>query len=126
MGQLMVLGPLNALAASEAVMAAVLGWPGVSAAEGPVEASTELRFRRQVLGHVYAVCGDHAAVDAIFPATMGEALIALGRGERHPVTVEPGWVLKCIHIEPDIAEAIALLRDNYDRIASRLRLVSSN
>jgi hypothetical protein len=126
MGQLMVLGPLNALAASEAVMAAVLGWPGISVAEGPTGASTTLTFRRQVLGHVYAVCGDHAAVDAIFPATMGEALIALGRGERHPVTAEPGWVLKCIHAEPDIADAIALLRDNYDRIASHLRLVASN
>ena len=126
MGQLMIAGPLDALAASEAVLTAVLGWPGVTASAGPIEASAELRFRRQVLGHVYAACGDHAAVDAIFPPTMGEALIALGRGERHPVTGEPGWVLKCIHAETDIAAAIALLRDNYDRIASRLRLVASN
>ena len=125
MGQFVAIGTLNALAASEAVMAAVLGWPGVTAAEGPIEASTELRFRRQVLGHVYAACGDHAAVDAIFPPTMGEALIALGRGERHPVTAEPGWVLKCIHAEADIAAAVGLLRDNYDRVASRLRLVVS-
>ena len=79
-----------------------------------------------MLGHVYAACGDHAAVDAIFPPTMGEALIALGRGERHPVTGEPGWVLKCIRSQTDVASAIALLRDNYDRIASRLRLVASN
>ena len=126
MGQLMVLGPIDAMAASEAVLAAVLGWPGVTADSGPIEASQELRFRRQVLGHVYAACGDHAAVDAIFPPTMGEALIALGRGERHPVTGEPGWVLKCISTETDIAAAIALLRDNYDRIASPLRLVASN
>ena len=126
MGQLMIAGPIDALAASDAVLAAVLGWPGVRACSGPMEASTELRFRRQVLGHVYAACGDHAAVDAIFPPTMGEALIALGRGERHPVTGEPGWVLKCIHSETDIAAAIALLRDNYDRIASPLRLVAAN
>jgi hypothetical protein len=122
----MLLGPLNAVAASKAVMAAVLGWPGITTAEGPMELSTELRFRRQVLGHVYAACGEHAAVDAIFPPTMGEALIALGRGDRHPVTAEPGWVLKCIHSEADIAAAIGLLRDNYDRIASRLRLIVSN
>jgi hypothetical protein len=126
MGQLMVVQPIDALAASEALLAVVLGWPGVTADGGPIDASTELRFRRQVLGHVYAACGDHAAVDAIFPATMGEALIALGRGERHPVTSQPGWVLKCIHTQTDLAAATALLRDNYDRIASRLRLVASN
>ncbi len=126
MGQLMVLDDVDAVVASEAVLAAVRGWPGVTSAEGPMEASVELRFRRQVLGHVYAGCGAHAAVDAIFPPTMGEALIALGRGDRHPVTAEPGWVLKCIHSQADLAAAIALLRDNYDRIASRLRLVASN
>jgi hypothetical protein len=126
MGQLMVLPPVDALAASEAVLATVLGWQGVTAGSGPIEASTELWFRRQLLGHVYASCGEHAAVDAIFPATMGEALIALGRGERHPVTGEPGWVLKCIHTQTDIAAAVELLRDNYDRIANRLRLVVSN
>ena len=126
MGQLTLGGPIDALAASEAVLVAVVGWPGVTTSAGPIEASTELRFRRQVIGHVLAACGDHAAVDAIFPPTMGEALIALGRGERHPVTGEPGWVLKCIHAEADIAAAIALLRDNYDRLASRLRVVASN
>ena len=126
MGQLMDLAPIDAEAASETVLAAVLGWPGVTAGGGPIKASTELWFRRQLLGHVYASCGDHAAVDAIFPATMGEALIALRRGERHPVTGDPGWVLKCIHTETDLAAAIALLRDNYDRIANRLRLVASN
>ena len=126
MGQLMVLAPVDALAASAAVLTAVLGWPGVTTDGGPIEASTELWFRHQLVGHVYASCGDHAAVDAIFPATMGEALSALGRGERHPVTGEPGWVLKCIHTQTDIAAAIALLRDNYDRIANRLRLVVCN
>jgi len=126
MGQLTLAGPIDALAASEAVLVAVVGWPGVTTSAGPIEASTELRFRRQVIGHVFAACGDRAAVDAIFPPTMGEALIALGRGERHPVTGEPGWVLKCIHAEADIAAAIALLRDNYDRLASRLRVVASN
>jgi hypothetical protein len=126
MGQLTLGGPIDALAASEAVLVAVVGWPGVTTSAGPIEASTELRFRRQVIGHVFAACGDRAAVDAIFPPTMGEALIALGRGERHPVTGEPGWVLKCIHAEADIAAAIALLRDNYDRLASRLRVVASN
>ena len=127
MGHMLMIGPpFDAFAASEIVLATVLGWPGVTGAEGPTEASTELRFRRQMLGHVYAVCGEHSAVDAIFPPTMGEALIALGRGERHPVTAEPGWVLKCIHAEADVAAAIELLRDNYDRIASRLRLVVSN
>lgn len=127
MEQMLMTGPpFDPVAASETVLATVLGWPGLTAGEGPMEASTELRFRRQVLGHVYAVCGDHSGIDAIFPATMAEALIALGRGERHPVTEEPGWVLKCIRAEADIAAAIALLRDNYDRLASRLRLVVSN
>ena len=125
MGELMVLDGFDALAASMVVLDTVLAWPGVTAGEGPTEASTVLRFRRQVLGHVYAVCGDHSGIDAIFPATMGEALIALGRGERHPVTEEPGWVLKRVHADADIAAAVALLRDNYDRIASRLRLVVS-
>ncbi len=126
MGQLVAIGTIDPLAANDAVLAAVLGWPGVSAAAGPMEASTELRFRRQMMGHIYAACGDHAAADAILPATMGEALIALGRGERHPVVNEPGWVLKRIYNAADITAAIALLRDNYDRIASRLRLVASN
>ncbi len=126
MGQAVAIANVPAGVAYAAVMAAVTRWPGVGVSEGPMEASVALTFRRQVLGHVYAACGDHAAVDAIFPATMGEALIALGRGDRHPVVPTPGWVVKTIHAEADIAAAIALLRDNYDRVASRLRLVSSN
>ena len=46
MGQLTVLAPVDALAASEAVLGVVLGWPGVTADSGPIEASMELRFRR--------------------------------------------------------------------------------
>lgn len=123
MGELL---PMAAMEAYAAVVAAVAHWPGLTLEEGPTEASVQLRFRRQVLGHVYAACGDHAAVDAIFPASLGEALIALGRGDRHPVVADPGWVLKPIHHRDDIAGAVALLRDNYDRLAHRLRLVSSN
>lgn len=125
MGQVLTVGTMEAQAARLAVIAAVSLWPGVTSAVGPMQASTEFRFRRQVLGHVYSGCGDHAAVDAIFPPTMGEALIALGRGERHPVVPDAGWVLKTIHGEDDLGAALALLRDNYDRVASRLRLVTS-
>jgi hypothetical protein len=126
MGQALAIGTVSAAMASEAVAKVVLSWPGVTADGGPLEASTEFRFRRQVLGHLYSACGDHAAVDAIFPETMGEAFIALGRGDRHPVVPDAGWVLKPIRSEADITAAIGLLRDNYDRLSHRLRLVWSS
>ena len=123
MGQMLTIETIGPREASEAVAAALLGWRGVTSEPGPIEASLSFRFRRQVLGRVFTACGDHAAVDAMFPPTMGEVLIALGRAARHPVIPDAGWVLLTIHRRNDIADAIALLRDNYDRIASRLRLV---
>ena len=123
MGQMLAIETIGPREASEAVAAALLGWRGVTSEPGPIEASLAFRFRRQVLGRVFAACGLHAAVDAQFPPAMGEVLIALGRAERHPVIPDAGWVLRTIHRRSDIAEAIALLRDNYDRVSSRLRLV---
>jgi len=123
MGAIIAINAPPLSSASQAVTRAVATWPGVGCESGPVDASLQFRFRGQVLGHLYAVCGDFPAVDAVFPPPMGEALIALGRGERHPVVPDGGWVFRPIRERDDIAAAIALLRDNYDRLSRRLRVV---
>jgi hypothetical protein len=123
MGEIVAINVPPLASASAAVTRAVATWPGVGCESGPIEASLCFSFRQQTLGHLYAVCGDFPAVDAVFPPPMGEALIALGRGERHPVVPDAGWVFQPIRRPADIAAAIALLRDNYDRLSRRLRVV---
>ncbi len=74
MSEIITIGTPPLALASEAVMRAVAVWPGVSCEGGPTEASLLFRFRGRTLGHLYAACGGHAAVDAVFPPPMGEAL----------------------------------------------------
>jgi hypothetical protein len=71
---------------------------------------------RREIGHLH---GDHA-LHTNFPKPLWEELEAQGRIVEHPVF--PGRIgpaARRIENEDDVRDAIALLRLNYDRIASQ-------
>ena len=101
--------------ASEQIIETVTAWPGVTAGPGK---RGELAFTvgGRELGHLH---GDHAAHFA-FPKDVGARLRKQGRIVDHPVF--PGrFALGAVRIEShrDIAEVIALLRLNYERLVAR-------
>ena len=93
----------------ERIEAEVLSWPGVTAGMGKRGEYGFAVGRRQI-GHLH---GDRVAHFA-FPKSLWAELIAEGRIERHPVD-RPGLGARALRSDYDVAEAIALMRINYDR-----------
>lgn len=98
-------------------------WPGVGMGPGPNPGSTEFRFHHRVMGHLHAAWNGVALVDLIFSPEAGEALIAAGRAERHPMIPGMGWVSVQVRTAADAVRVIALFRENYDRLGGRLHVV---
>jgi hypothetical protein len=99
---------------SERITAEVTSWPGVEAGPGR-RGEFAFRVGRRELGHLH---GDHAAHFA-FPADVWQELRAAGRIVEHPVF--PGRVgaaARRIADDADVADVIALMRDNYDRFVA--------
>ncbi len=112
------------VADSSAQSARVGGWPGIElAAMEPGNAThIEFRFGRREIGHLH---GDHA-LHIGFPRKIGSELLEQGRVGPHPVFPDnPGIVARRIENDADVADAIALLRINYDRVLARYGLPSS-
>ena len=91
-------------------------WPGVGAEWGS-RGEWSIRLGRSELGHLH---GDHAAHFA-FPKAVWDELHAAGRITEHPVFPgKRGPAARRIDDEADVADVIALMRLNYDRIAARV------
>ena len=95
----------EAAAACALIRAEIAAWAGVCFAPGPLPGSTEIRHRRKLLGHVYAVWGKLGMADVVFSPAVGEALIASGRAEPHPMFPGLGWVTAPIRQPADAATA---------------------
>lgn len=101
--------------ASDTITTAVLAWPGTHGVTGR-RGEWSLRVGRRELGHLH---GDRVAHIG-FPRSVGARLRAEGRIEPHPVFPDhPGWGARALRDDADVADVIALLRLNYDRVVER-------
>lgn len=101
--------------ASNTITTTVLSWPGTHGTSGD-RGEWSLRVGRRELGHLH---GDRAAHFG-FPRGVGAQLRADGRIGPHPVMPDnPGWGARALRTDADVADVIALLRLNYDRVIER-------
>lgn len=101
--------------ASERITNEVTTWPGVEAGPGDRGAFSFTLGRRE-LGHLH---GDHA-LHIGFPKAVWHQLHAEGRIDYHPVFPgKPGYASRLLESEDDVADAIELLRLNYDRAVEK-------
>jgi hypothetical protein len=101
--------------ASTRITAEVGSWPGISSGIG---SRGELGFRvgTREIGHLH---GDHVA-HLFFPKSVWRQLSAEGRITGHPVFPgREGPAARRIEDDADVADVIALMRLNYDRIVER-------
>jgi Family of unknown function (DUF5519) len=102
------------MTASEQITAAVTAWDGVAAGPGR-RGEFAFRVGRNEIGHLH---GDHAAHFA-FPKDVWKQLFDAGRVTHHPVFPgREGPAARRIDSEEDVRDVIALMRLNYDRVAS--------
>ena len=100
---------------SEVITAEVTGWSGVTAGFGR-RSEWAFKLGGRELGHLH---GDHAA-HFFFPEHVWEGLYAEGRIGFHPVFPERrGPAARRIDGPQDVADVIAMMRLNYDRIDAR-------
>ena len=102
--------------AADRIAAEVTSWEGVASAPHRF-GGTEFAVGRRELGHTH---GD-AIVDLPFPRRVGDQLIAAGRVEPHHWVPDSGWVTKRLRTDADVDDAIALLRDGYERAMAKRR-----
>jgi hypothetical protein len=103
--------------ASERITEEVTSWPGVTAGFGR-RGEVAFTVGRREIGHLH---GDHAAHFA-FPKDGWADLKESGRIDYHPVFPgRAGMGARRIEAERDVADVIALLRLNYDRVVARDR-----
>ena len=101
--------------ASERITQEVTSWPGVEAGPGR-RGEFAFKVGRREIGHLH---GDHAAHFS-FPKPVWAELRDQGRIGYHPVFPErEGPASRKIESDQDVDDVIALMRLNYDRMASR-------
>lgn len=107
--------PADALPSAR-ITAEVTSWPGVTAGHGRRgEWSFRLDGRREI-GHLH---GDHVA-HFMLPKDVFDGLFAQQRVTHHPVFPDrrgPG--ARRIEDDGDVADVIAILREQYERLLSR-------
>jgi Family of unknown function (DUF5519) len=99
--------------ASERITAEVTSWPGVTAGHGR-RGEWAFKVHNKEIGHLH---GDHAAHFG-FAKDVFDDLFAAGRIVHHPVFPDrrgPG--ARRIEDEADVDDVIALLREQYERVA---------
>jgi hypothetical protein len=101
--------------ASERITEEVTSWPGVEAGPGR-RGEFAFRVSGREIGHLH---GDHVAHIG-FPKEVWRGLFERGRIDYHPVFPgRPGFGARAIATEDDVADVIALMRLNYERVVSR-------
>jgi hypothetical protein len=102
------------MTASERITEEVTAWPGVTSGHGR-RGEFAFKVGRKEIGHLH---GDHAAHFG-FPREVFDDLFAQGRVTYHPVFPDkPGPAARRIRGEDDERDVIALLRLNYERVAT--------
>jgi len=101
--------------AIEMVRAEVASWEGVTMHEHRF-GGLEFRFGGRELGHVHRFIADLP-----FPRRLRDELVAAGRARPHHVLPNSGWVTVPMRTASEVADVIALFRQNYERAASRGR-----
>jgi hypothetical protein len=102
--------PAGVEGARETIEAEVTSWPGVEATGIGKRGEYGFAIGRRQIGHLH---GDRVAHFA-FPKSEWAELLEAGRIERHPVD-RPGLAARALRSDDDVADAIALMRINYDR-----------
>jgi hypothetical protein len=101
--------------ASERITEEITSWPGVEAGPGK-RGEFSFRIGRREIGHLH---GDHAAHFG-FPKEVWAELFEQRRVDHHPVFPgKPGFGARRIETEDDVADVIALMRLNYERVVGR-------
>lgn len=102
------------LSVREKLTETALSWPGVTM--GPHRfGGTAFNLGGKEIAHLH---GDHH-LDIRFSKSTRDELIATGRAKPHHIFPESDWVTVEIHTEPELANAIALLRMKYEYLASQ-------
>jgi hypothetical protein len=102
------------MTASETITTEVRSWPGVTSGEGR-RGEFAFKVGAREIGHLH---GDRAAHFG-FPREVFDELFAAGRVTHHPVFPDKhGPAARRIASEDDVRDVIALMRLNYDRVAS--------
>ena len=105
----------EARSASQRITDEVIAWPGVTAGPGR-RGEFAFKVGHREIGHLH---GDHAA-HFFFPKDVWDELRDEGRIVPHPVFPDKrGPASRRIESEDDVGDVIALMRLNYDRVASR-------
>src|SRR3954465_15048275 len=100
--------------ASEQITREVTSWPGVEDGAGR-RGEFAFTVGRREIGHLH---GDHAAHFG-FPRDVGAQLREAGRVGPHPVNpYSTKMAGRSIDDDEDVAEVIALMRLNYERVAA--------
>jgi hypothetical protein len=101
--------------ASERIVNEATSWPGVDARWGSRGEFAMVVGRREI-GHLH---GDHSAHFG-FPKDLWDEIYAEGRIDFHPIFPKKrGPAARRIDGESDVADVIALLRINYDRVIAK-------
>ena len=95
------------------ITAAVTSWPGVTVQPHRF-GGVEYVIGKREIGHIH---GDHL-VDIPFPKKVRDQIVAARRAQPHHILPETGWVSLYLRQEPDVEQAIALLKESYE-IAQR-------
>jgi hypothetical protein len=104
--------------ASQRIIAEVTSWPGVESGFGD-RGEFGFNVGRRQIGHLH---GDRVA-HFVFPPELGAGLREAGRIGPHPVAPDkPAWGARPITSDQDVADVIALMRMNYDRVVERYGL----
>ena len=101
--------------AGETIVEEVTGWPGMTSEMG-TRGELSLKLGRREIGHLH---GDHA-LHLGFPKDVWHELHQQGRIDYHPVFPgKPGFGARRIETDEDVADVIALMRLNYERVVAR-------
>jgi hypothetical protein len=101
--------------ASQVITEEVTSWRGVEAGPG-VRGEFSFRVGRREIGHLH---GDYAAHFG-FPKQVWTELFEQGRIDYHPVFPgRAGFGARRIGNDEDVADVIALMRLNYERVVGR-------
>jgi len=88
----------------------LLSWPGVTST-GHRFGGTEFRLGRREIGHVHS----NGLLDIPFTKSLRDQAIDAGKAQPHHIFPNSGWISFWIKSDADLANALELLRLNFDR-----------